>query len=76
VEALDSIGLRREQAIGRLHALLYREARFEVRRRTARLSHPSGGDLDNLAVQVADDAVLAKLISSVVRACSPRLAGS
>ena len=46
VEALDSIGLRREQAIGRLRALLYRE----VRRRAAPLSHPSGGYLDDLAV--------------------------
>jgi len=61
VEALDSIGSRREQAIGRLHALLYREARFEVRRRAAALSHPSGGDLDDLAVQAADDAVVAVL---------------
>src|SRR4051794_16039123 len=61
VEALDSIGLRREQAIARLHALLYREARFEVRRRAAPLSHPSGGDLDDLAVQAADDAVVAVL---------------
>ena len=61
VEALHSIGLRREDAIRRLHALLYREARFEVRRRTALLSHPSGGDLDDLAVQAADDAVVAIL---------------
>jgi RNA polymerase sigma-70 factor, ECF subfamily len=61
VEALLSIGLRRDEAIGRLHALLYREARFEVRRRTARLSHPSGVDLDDLAVQAADDAVVAIL---------------
>jgi RNA polymerase sigma-70 factor (ECF subfamily) len=61
VEALDSIGSRREQAIGRLHALLYREARFEVRRRAAPLSHPSGGDLNDLAVQAADDAVVAVL---------------
>ena len=61
VKALDSSGLRREQAIGRLHALLYREARFEVRRRAAPLSHPSGGDLDDLAVQAADDAVMAVL---------------
>jgi RNA polymerase sigma-70 factor (ECF subfamily) len=61
VEALDSFGLRREGAIRRLHALLYREARFEVRRRAAPLTHPSGGDLDDLAVQAADDAVVAIL---------------
>jgi RNA polymerase sigma-70 factor (ECF subfamily) len=61
IAALDSIGSRRDEAIGRLHALLYREARFEVRRRAALLSHPSGGDLDDLAVQAADDAVVAIL---------------
>ena len=61
VEALDSDGLRRDEAIGRLYALLLREARFEVKRRTASLSHPSGGDLDDLAIQAADDAVVAIL---------------
>jgi RNA polymerase sigma-70 factor (ECF subfamily) len=61
VQALDSIGLRREEAIRRLYTLLYREARFEVRRRAAHLAHPSGGDLDDLAVQAADDAVVAIL---------------
>jgi RNA polymerase sigma-70 factor (ECF subfamily) len=61
VEALHSIGLRRDEAIRRLYKLLYREARFEVRRRAARLAHPSGGDLDDLAVQAADDAVVAIL---------------
>ena len=61
VEALHSNGLRRDEAIRRLYALLYREARFAVRRRTAPLTHPSGGDLDDLAVQAADDAVVAIL---------------
>jgi RNA polymerase sigma-70 factor, ECF subfamily len=61
VEALHSNGLRRDEAIRRLYALLYREARFEVRRRTAPLTHPSGRDLDDLAVQAADDAVVAIL---------------
>ncbi len=61
VEALHSVGSRRDDAIRRLHALLLREARFEVRRRTAPLAHPSGGDLDDLAVQAADDAVVAVL---------------
>jgi RNA polymerase sigma-70 factor, ECF subfamily len=61
VEALHCVGLRRDEAVGRLHALLVREARFEVRRRTAWLGHPSGGDLDDLAVQAADDAVVAIL---------------
>jgi RNA polymerase sigma-70 factor (ECF subfamily) len=61
LDALRSPGRRREEAIGRLYALLLREARFEVRRRTARLAHPSGRDLDDLAVQAADDAVVAIL---------------
>jgi RNA polymerase sigma-70 factor (ECF subfamily) len=51
----------REAAIARLHALLLKEARHEVRRRTAGLAHPSGRDLDDLAVQAADDAVVAVL---------------
>jgi RNA polymerase sigma-70 factor (ECF subfamily) len=51
----------REMAIGRLHALLLREARHEVRRRTGPLAHPSGRDLDDLAMQAADDAVVAIL---------------
>ncbi|MGN6871223.1 MAG: RNA polymerase sigma factor [Solirubrobacteraceae bacterium] len=61
IDALSSHSLHREEAIGRLHALLLREARFEVRRRTASLAHPSGADLDDLAMQAADDAVVAIL---------------
>jgi len=48
----------RDAAIGRLHALLLQEARREVRRRTAALAHPSGRDLEDLAVQAADDAIV------------------
>jgi RNA polymerase sigma-70 factor (ECF subfamily) len=61
VEALHASGSRRYDAIRQLHALLCRDARFEVRRRTAPFTHPSGGDLDDLAVQAADDAVVAIL---------------
>lgn len=64
LDALRSDDPRRDEAIRSLHALLVRQARFEVRRRTASLTHPSGRDLDDLAVQAADDAVvliLAKL---------------
>lgn len=61
LDALHSVDMRREEAIGRLHALLLREARFDIRRRTASMSHPSGRDLDDLAVQAADDAVVAIL---------------
>jgi RNA polymerase sigma-70 factor, ECF subfamily len=61
IDALHSRSPRREEAIKRLHALLLREARFEVGRRTASLSHPSGTDLDDLAMQASNDAVVAIL---------------
>ena len=58
---LHADGAVRDAAIARLHALLVREARYEVRRRTAALAHPSGRDLEDLAVQAADDALVAIL---------------
>jgi RNA polymerase sigma-70 factor, ECF subfamily len=58
---LHSAGSMRDAAIARLHAVLLREARYEVRRRTAALAHPSGRDLEDLAMQAADDALLAIL---------------
>lgn len=61
VDALDAHSPDREDAIERLHALLVREARFDVGLRAASLTHPSGPDLDDLAVQAADDAVVAIL---------------
>ena len=61
LEQLRSEGWVREAALGRLHALLLSEARHEVRRRTAALTHPSGRDLDELAMQAADDALMALL---------------
>lgn len=61
LDALRAPGARRDEAIGRLHALLLREARFEVRRRAAFMPHPSGRDLDDLAMQAANDALVAIL---------------
>ena len=61
IDALHSGSPRREEAIKRLHTLLLREARFEVGRRTASLSHLSGRDLDDLAMQASNDAVVAIL---------------
>jgi RNA polymerase sigma-70 factor (ECF subfamily) len=61
LDALRSDDPRREETIGRLHALLVREARFEVGRRPASLTHPSGRDLDDLAVQAANDAIVSIL---------------
>ncbi len=51
----------RDGAIRRLHTLLLHEARYEVAYHTARLAHPSGRDLEDLAVQAADDALVAIL---------------
>jgi RNA polymerase sigma-70 factor, ECF subfamily len=61
LESLASDGHVREEAIARLHALLLRAARFEVARRQATPSQWDGDDLDDLAVQSADDALVAVL---------------
>jgi RNA polymerase sigma-70 factor, ECF subfamily len=47
--------------VARLHELLLRAARFEVSRRRAALSHVRGEQLDDLALQAADDALVAVL---------------
>jgi RNA polymerase sigma-70 factor, ECF subfamily len=59
--ALRGEGPAREDACGRLHAVLLRAARFEINRRRATLPHLRGGDLDDLAQQSADDALVAIL---------------
>jgi RNA polymerase sigma-70 factor (ECF subfamily) len=51
----------RAEAVGRLHALLLRAARFEVHRRAGGVGHVSGPQLDDLAQQSADDALVAVL---------------
>ena len=59
--ALRGPGAERDQAIARLHELLLRAARFEVSRRRAALSYVRGEELDDLATQAADDALVAVL---------------
>jgi RNA polymerase sigma-70 factor (ECF subfamily) len=60
IDALRAEGATREDAVRRLHALLYRATRFETGRR--RVSHPHlRGDLDDIAQEAADDALLAVL---------------
>lgn len=59
VAALSSPGPARDAACSRLHELLLRAARFEVNRRRASLPHLRGDDFDDLAVQSADDALMA-----------------
>ena len=53
--------VERDHAVARLHELLLRAARFEVSRRRAALSHVRGEELDDLALQAADDALVAVL---------------
>jgi RNA polymerase sigma-70 factor (ECF subfamily) len=61
LEALRAQGAVRDEAVGDLHALLLRAARFELRRRRAALSHVRGEELEDIAVQAADDALMAIL---------------
>jgi RNA polymerase sigma-70 factor, ECF subfamily len=63
VEALSDTGPAREAAVERLHALLLRAARFEVarRQRAAGVSLGGSGELDDLAMHAADDALVAIL---------------
>lgn len=61
---LRSSGAAYDAAVGRLHALLLRAARFEVSRRRAVTPHLRGNLSDEIANEAADDAlvsVLAKL---------------
>jgi RNA polymerase sigma-70 factor (ECF subfamily) len=51
----------REEAIAALHALLLRGARHELGRRRAMLTHLSYDELDDLATQATDDALVAIL---------------
>jgi RNA polymerase sigma-70 factor (ECF subfamily) len=58
---LRDAGSARDTAIARLHALLLRAARFEVARRRATLPQLRGDELDDIAMQAADDAVVGVL---------------
>ncbi len=58
---LRADGTTRDDAIARLHALLLKAARFEVGRRRQALPHVRGGDLDDIAHQAADDALMSVL---------------
>jgi RNA polymerase sigma-70 factor, ECF subfamily len=59
--ALRSEGTGRREAVEQLHELLLRAARFELSRRRAALSHVRGEELDDVATQAADDALVAVL---------------
>jgi RNA polymerase sigma-70 factor (ECF subfamily) len=59
VRGLSRPGGAGDVDVARLHALLLRAARFELARRRAALRDVPGAELDDLAVQAADDALVA-----------------
>jgi RNA polymerase sigma-70 factor (ECF subfamily) len=61
VRDLRAGGAAHDAAVVKLHALLMRAARFEVARRRASLPHVRGDELDDIATEAADDALLAVL---------------
>jgi RNA polymerase sigma-70 factor (ECF subfamily) len=61
LRTLRDTGAKREDAIARLHALLLRAARFEVARRRPTLPHLRGNELDEIALEAADDALMSVL---------------
>jgi RNA polymerase sigma-70 factor (ECF subfamily) len=61
LEQLRSQGAEYDEAVARLHALLLRAARFEVARRRPALPHLRGNDLDDIALEAADDALISVL---------------
>jgi RNA polymerase sigma-70 factor (ECF subfamily) len=58
---LRAAGAPRDAAVARLHALLLRAARFEVARRRPTLPHLRGNELDDIALEAADDALVSVL---------------
>jgi RNA polymerase sigma-70 factor, ECF subfamily len=61
LRSLRSEGAIRDDAIARLHALLFRAARFEVARRRPTLPHLRGDELDDIATEAAADALMSVL---------------
>ena len=61
LRCLHGEGATRDDAITRLHALLLRAARFEVARRRPTLPHLRGDELDEIATEAADDALMSVL---------------
>jgi RNA polymerase sigma-70 factor (ECF subfamily) len=59
--SLRAAGREGDEALAWLHALLLRAARFEVARRRPSLPHLRGDELDDIAVEAADDALVSVL---------------
>lgn len=58
LDGLQETAPRREASLARLHALLLRAARHEANRRRQWLGFVSGPELDDIAQQAADDALM------------------
>jgi RNA polymerase sigma-70 factor, ECF subfamily len=61
LRCLRADGPVKEAAVARLHALLVRAARFEVGRRRPTLPHLRGDELEDIATEAADDALVSVL---------------
>ncbi len=61
LRCLRADGVVKDEAVARLHALLVRGARFEVARRRPSLPHLRGDELDDIANEAADDALMSVL---------------
>jgi RNA polymerase sigma-70 factor, ECF subfamily len=61
LRCLHADGAERDAAIARLHALLLGAARFEVARRRPALPHLRGDELNDIATEAADDALMSVL---------------
>jgi RNA polymerase sigma-70 factor (ECF subfamily) len=58
---LRGVGATKDDALSRLYELLLRAARFEVARRRPTLPHLRGDELDDIANEAADDALMSVL---------------
>ena len=60
-EWLTGLRERRDESVAQLHALLLRAARFEVARRRPTLPHLRGNEVEDIAYEAADDALMSVL---------------
>jgi RNA polymerase sigma-70 factor (ECF subfamily) len=61
LRSLRAQGATRDDAVRQLHALLLRAARFEVSRRRPAMPHLRGNELEDIASEAADDALVSIL---------------
>jgi RNA polymerase sigma-70 factor (ECF subfamily) len=61
LRCLRADGATRDEAVARLHGLLVRAARFEIARRRPMMPHLRGDELDDIANEAADDALMSVL---------------